>query len=419
MLLESHPIEQKMGMRFYATKTNGIGGKLRETPLDFRVEEIIPDGRIISIEDKEFSFGPSEPGLFTEFILVKKNIESHNALLKITSALNRNINDITIAGTKDKMAYTAQRATIWKVSPEELMQVQISGIKIRSPRTTIYQTYLGDLKGNHFTIRIKDINIKSDDLSNHIEAIFHDIKEFNGLPNYFGHQRFGSKRPVSHKIGRFVLLGDLKRAVTEYLTYTSEDESDVMKNVRKILLDTNDPDKALAIIPKSMVFESAILKYLKKHSRDYRGAFNVLPKNLQRMFVHSYQSYIWNMSLSERMLLGNDLHKHNFDLYENNQPVLPIIGYKTELPDNNLSDYVKELLEIDSIKLKDFEVKVIPSIKFSGSYRNIILKPNNFTYGIERNENDKEVVITSFSLPSGSYATVVLREFMKINPIYF
>ncbi|HUT81555.1 MAG TPA: tRNA pseudouridine(13) synthase TruD [Candidatus Bathyarchaeia archaeon] len=419
MLLESHPIEQKMGMRFYGTKTEGIGGKLRETPLDFRVEEIIPDGRIISIEDEKFSFGADEPGLFTEFILIKKNIESHNALLKITSALNRNSNDITIAGTKDKMAYTAQRATIWKVPPEKLLQVQISGIKIRSPRTTIYQTYLGNLKGNHFTIRIKDIDIETEELSNRIEVIFQDIRKFNGLPNYFGHQRFGSKRPVSHKIGRYVLLGDLKSAINEYLTYISEDESDTMKNVRRVFIDTNDPDEALSIMPKNMVFEIAILKYLKKNSNDYNGAFNVLPKNLQRMFVHSYQSYIWNMTLSERMLIGNDLHKHDFDVYENEQPVMPIIGYKTELPDNSLFDYTKQLLEIDGIKLEHFEVKAIPSIKFSGSYRNMILKPSNFTYGIERTMKEKDAVITSFSLPSGSYATVVLREFMKINPIYF
>ena len=157
-LKESQPIEKKMGMLYYCTKTDGIDGKLRSSAYDFQVEEVMPDGRKIPIDNLDFSLGDNEPGLFTEFILIKIDTESHNALYKITSALKRDISDINVAGTKDKNAYTAQKATIWRVSPEKLTELDLIGIEIRSPRTTIYQTYLGDLFGNNFTIKIRGIN---------------------------------------------------------------------------------------------------------------------------------------------------------------------------------------------------------------------------------------------------------------------
>ena len=144
-LKESHPIEQQMGIRFYCTKTEGIDGRIRVYPKDFRVEEILPNGRRINFDDKNFSLGKDEPGLFTEFVLIKRDIESHRALLMITEALNTKIIDINIAGTKDKTAYTAQRATIWRITPEDLLKLSVKGVTIRSPRTTIYKIFFGDL----------------------------------------------------------------------------------------------------------------------------------------------------------------------------------------------------------------------------------------------------------------------------------
>ena len=84
-LRESHSIEQKMGMLYYCTTSEGIGGRLRLYPKDFKVEEIMPDGRIIKIDNEDFSLGESEPGLYTEFILIKKtlNIQEGNRSITI------------------------------------------------------------------------------------------------------------------------------------------------------------------------------------------------------------------------------------------------------------------------------------------------------------------------------------------------
>ncbi len=418
-LLKSHPIEEKMGILYYITTTEGIGGKLRKTPQDFRVEEILKDGRVVSIDDEDFSLGPDEPGLFTEFVLIKKGIESHKALMKIATALGRDISDINLAGTKDKMAITAQRATIWRCPPEELLKVKINGIKIRAPRTTIYKTYLGDLKGNYFTIRVKDLELSNEEITNRFESIFREITEKHGIPNYFGHQRFGSRRPISHHIGRLILLGDIEAAIQEFLSYISEDESEIVKNARQIYRETNDPKAMLEAMPKTMIFEKHILEHLSNHPGDYQGAFQKIPRNLQRMFIHSYQSYIWNRTLSKRLELFPDLQTCPLDTVQDGQNYLPIIGYKTVLPDNELFDFTKELLDQDGVEQQQFIVPVIPSLKFSGSRRPLAIKPKNFSYGIEADANKNKCLIIKFSLGSGSYATIVLREFMKTTPLYY
>ncbi|RLI67879.1 MAG: hypothetical protein DRO63_03780, partial [Candidatus Gerdarchaeota archaeon] len=88
-------------------------------------------------------------------------------------------------------------------------------------------------------------------------------------------------------------------------------------------------------------------------------------------------------------------------------------------PDNELFDFTKELLDQDGVEQKQFIVPVIPSLKFSGSRRPLAIKPKNFSYGIEADANKNKCLIIKFSLGSGSYATIVLREFMKTTPLYY
>jgi tRNA pseudouridine13 synthase len=419
-LRESHPTEQKMGIRFYATQKEGVGGRIRLKPSDFIVEEILPDKRIVEIDNENFSFGPSEPGLVTEFVLIKKNVESHFALMKITEALDRDIDDIKISGTKDKQAYTAQRATIWRVPPEQLMKLDLKGITIRAPRTTIYQTYLGNLYGNHFNIKIGMIKGEHNQLKDQFKNIHQEIIDYKGVPNFFGHQRFGTRRPISHLVGKELILGNIKKAIRIYLTRIFEDETDILKKARKTLQETNDPKEAIDLFPKSMAFERRILQHLINNPNDYHGALRIFPYNLMKLFVHAYQSYIWNQTLSERMTWYEDLGKHKEDIIVNERVVIPIIGYRSRTPDSKISDYAEELLKKDGIKKSYFKCKEIPNLRVGGTYREIAISPNGFSYLFNNSkENDDFSAKVIFSLSSGSYATVVLIEYMKSSPIHF
>ena len=104
---------------------------------------------------------------------------------------------------------------------------------------------------------------------------------------------------------------------------------------------------------------------------------------------------------------------------EENIAILPIIGFKTNLADNVLSDYAKSLLEEDSINLDNFKVKFMPTLRFLGSNRRIAIIPENLSYSVDVDSENQDYVVIQFTLKRGSYATVVLRELMKAVPLKY
>ena len=90
--------------------------------------------------------------------------------------------------------------------PKEPVLVK-PGIELFSFARKKDELRLGDHFGNYFTITIKNCQVANLPRSN-----------INLVPNYFGHQRFGISRPISHLVGLNILKGDFQEAVMIYLT---------------------------------------------------------------------------------------------------------------------------------------------------------------------------------------------------------
>jgi len=116
--------------------------------------------------------------------------------------------------------------------------------------------------------------------------------------------RFGSVRPITHVVGRHIVRGEFREAVHAYVANPIEGEGDASVAVREGLEATGDYAAALREYPKEWGFEKAILNRLAKDPEDFVGALQALPFNLLLMFVHGYQSYLFNRILSERMREG-------------------------------------------------------------------------------------------------------------------
>ncbi len=67
---------------------------------------------------------------------------------------------------------------------------------------------LGDLKGNRFTIVLRQV--EGDDLM--IEKSINSLKDF-GFINYYGLQRFGTTEIATHEIGLNLLKNNFKEAI--------------------------------------------------------------------------------------------------------------------------------------------------------------------------------------------------------------
>ena len=190
-------------------------------------------------------------------------------------------------------------------------------------------------------------------------------------------------------------------------------------------------------MPSGMRYEKMMLRELMKQQRkkgeldekSYKIALESLPKPLKRMFVHAYQSYLFNKAVSERTKLGinkyidgdiiidNEEHLvHEFDINDINNrikafevhPTAPLYGTKVPLAGAEVGELEQKVLNDEKINLEDFECPKTPKLGSHGLRRAIRFKIWDVS-AVATSEG----VLTEFSIPKGCYATAVLREIMK------
>jgi tRNA pseudouridine13 synthase len=263
-----------------------------------------------------------------------------------------------------------------------------------------------------------------------------------GVPNFFGYQRFGIVRPVTHLVGKKLLLGDIEGAAMEYVARSFPGETEDNRKARDFVMRTRDFKEGIKLYPLSLRYERAMMHYLAERPDDYAGAFRSLSPRLLKLFIHSYQSYLFNRLLSKRLIAGQSLSEpaegdvvcfaglhgtpdtSRLEAVTNeNLPdvkflakkgralvTLPIIGKDTAFDEGRMGEEERRLLDEEGIAVGDFSVPGMPELASSGLRREALLrvKPD-----ISTGESTARM---KFFLPKGSYATTVLREFMKGSP---
>ncbi len=345
--------------------------EIKKTAEDFIVEEITPEGEILEV-GKEYKFKGGK-GKHLVCVLIKKDWDQNLVLKKIARNLRISKKRIRYAGMKDKKAITSQRISIFAITPEEVEKIRIKDVKIFPINYSTEGLKLGDLKGNRFTIKVFSDN---------------PPRKIKRIPNFFGIQRFGDKRATSHLIGKEIIKGNFKKAVEIMLTYYSEKEKPEAREARKRLAEEKDYKKALEYFPKYLKFERSMLAHLSKYPNDYVGALRTLPKMLRIMFVHAYQAYLFNKFLKKVIELNLP--------YEEG----PLYGYELNLK-NKLEE---EILKQEGLTLSQFKVNSMPEMSTKGKRRKLFIELKDLEI---KKENKKEYLVR-FSLPKGSYATIVI-----------
>lgn len=449
-------IEKLLGIDVYATETSGIGGVIRQSVDDFNVEEVLVDGSKAEIEKAAESrvLGASRTKQrYLLCVLIKRNWDTFIAIKNIAKQLDINQRQIHIAGIKDAKAVTAQHITIEHTSMEDTSKVNVKDIEIRPVgyfRDKLSPYYL---LGNNFTIKIKTIKRSESTIEKRITETASELGTFGGIPNYFGHQRFGTTRPITHTVGKAIVEGDFEEAAMLFLAKSSVHEHPSSRQARKELQSTQDFKQALQNFPKQLRYERLMLSHLVERPEDFVGAFRRLPIKLQALFVQAHQSYLFNRFLSERIKNGFSLNKAEVGDYvvsversglpmvntakiasaetvaEANELVkagrmrvaLPLIGLKQRVSQGAMGQIERQILEEEGIQRESFRVNAIPEISGIGGLRAVTAPVKNFKLnGISAcagNHREHEADL-SFMLLRGSYATVLLREIMKPrNPI--
>lgn len=383
---------------FYNTSFRKIPFHLQKNiPENFLVNEILPDKSIASPAN---DFGEAANGLFIHCLLQKRLIDTPGAVKLLSKELHIPNEWIGYAGLKDAKGITYQRISIFNSHLQEIKNLQFNNFSLSHFKRKKYEVNLGDLWGNRFTITLNKLPIsESHDLSP--EEITSSLQNFQNalFPNFFGLQRFGGSRPVSHLLGKYILKKDFEKAVKTYLTTISEFESDKVTQLRKNLAQNWDYKAFLEQIPKNFHYEIVLAKSLVNNPNNYFKALNGISLRMRKLFVNSYQSYIFNELLSEYL---NSFHSES-DIIKEFPLVSPTASFNC-LPDY-LQKHLDFLLANDDISLDDFKKSSFSFGTKKLRYRKTFISLEDFQFQIE-----EEKVIVRFSLPKSTYATMIIRE---------
>ncbi|BDY11837.1 tRNA pseudouridine(13) synthase TruD [Hydrogenimonas cancrithermarum] len=178
--------------RLYPLSHAPVHFHFRQTPADFVVTEI---------PLYEFS-GEGEHLILR---VRKKALTTWQMLEILSSHLGIRVRDFGYAGLKDKDAMTIQYISVHKKHEEALKNFSHDQIKILETTYHNNKLRIGHLKGNRFFIRLKKVSPTD---ATKIGSLLKWIAE-NGMPNYFGWQRFG-REGDNYETAREIIEGKRK-----------------------------------------------------------------------------------------------------------------------------------------------------------------------------------------------------------------
>lgn len=428
-------IEKNIGIKTFFTPFKGIGGKLRSIPEDFIVREV--------------SNYPSkkENGRFTIADVTAINWETNLLVRELSNQLHISRQRIGFAGTKDKRAKTTRLMSFYNVPIDRLSKVKIKDVEIENIYTSDNPIKIGNLSGNKFEIIIRNIDEKIK--SGNVKDISSFIGKYGGFPNYYGIQRFGIIRPITHVVGKYIVKGDFEKAVMTYIANPMDEEDEESYALRKKLDENSDFLEALKSYPNQLNFEKAILNKLVVNPKDFVGALKELPKNLLTMFVYAYQSYLFNSVLSERIrkklplneaVVGDiilpirkgvidqeyinvkesNIEKVNKQISKGKAVVSGVLfGSDSVFSGGEMGDIEHKIIDSEKIVPRDFIIPDIPYISSLGLRHSLLASVKDLEYKFISDElnKGKKALILKFELQKGCYATSLLREFMKADDI--
>jgi tRNA pseudouridine13 synthase len=381
--------------------------KLRQLPEDFRVEEIT--SLSFSKEEKDYKV----------YLLEKNGLETFSLVRYLSKQNNIPTAEFGIAGLKDRHAITRQYISL--PSKYGLKALREKNFSISFVGYIDRQIRLGDLDGNRFDITVRDVK------KGEIEGAYQKAKNIAqaGVPNYFDSQRFGSV--INRQfIARLVMKKDYEGAARAYLTqYTRFESRKVKEEKRKIAAAWQNIE---SIEAKGHL--AAVINEYKK-SRSWLDAYLKIPRNIREMIVSAYQSYLWNECIKKilRMAVGQKM------LYPIKYNIGSLLFYKSLTDDETRKipktfktisqsisptpfekGIIDEVLGKEGVMLEEFDIKKDTGNFFKVHDRDIIIKPSDFKIAEpeideinDKGKSNRFKVRLSFTLPKGSYATIVTK----------
>ncbi len=401
-----------MELPYFTTTFPGIGGAIKQRPEDFFVQEIP-------------LYEPSGVGEHVYAEVQKIGLTTFEAINRIADALHVSARAIGYAGLKDAHALTRQVLSIPGTTEQAVMDLRIPDLTIQWAARHGNKIRLGHLGGNRFAIKIRQVN-PTDVLK--LQPVL-DVLTTRGMPNYFGEQRFG-RRGNNDLLGATLIRGRPEELLKLLLGSPNPriDDPQVVKS--RANFDKNDLDGAMKGWPRNAGLERRILARLIKTGKPGL-AVRAIDERLRRLWVSALQSRLFNEVVRQRIeridkLLDGDLaYKHDngacfivesaateqprADAFEIS-PTGPLVGYRMTLPQAEALKVEESIFKSQGLTPGHFKQEGRDRAK--GTRRPLRVQPKDVQLAAGVDEHGEHITV-AFTLPAGSYATVLLRELMK------
>lgn len=349
-------LENLLAQPYLTADLPGIGGVAKSKPEDFIVEELP-------------LYPLSGEGEHVWIKLEKTGLDANSLVDLVAQKAHVERTDVGFAGLKDKSAITTQWVSIHdrRIDPQTLMGPWTDTVRVVEATRHANKLKVGHLRGNHFTLTIRQVAPEKVDDGAKIVEVIRQI----GVPNYFGPQRFGTDRR------------------TFWQGWTAIAKNDLAPHLRR-----NKRLRSLSLSAvQSAVFNHVLTKRIEANALGKALLGDVLEKSgggLARVDAENIEAWSAAVGRGEAIPTG------------------PMIASRMLRPTLLVDAIERESMQAFGLTDEMFERR---RSEMRGERRPLSIRVSDLTYEVI----EDDVVRVGFSLPSGSYATVLLRELMKNN----
>ncbi|XP_051979404.1 pseudouridylate synthase 7 homolog [Xyrauchen texanus] len=396
---------------------------------------------------------PKTRGSFCHFVLYKENKDTMDAINVLSKFLRVRPNVFSYMGTKDKRAITVQEIAVLKISAERLAHLNkcLMNLKLGNFGYKKHPLKLGELQGNHFTVILRNISGSQEQ----VEQAMTSLKD-TGFINYYGMQRFGTTAVPTHQVGRAILQNNWKEVMDLILKPRPGAEKSYLVKCREEWARSHDPEAALKKLPVKRCVEGQLLRGLTMYGKNnIVTAFGLIPRNNRLMYIHSYQSFVWNSMVSRRLevfglravegdliLRGGSAHVLSAEEAEKHSihdVVMPLPGFDVIYPTHSVGEGYRQMMTADHLDIDNMRHKV-RDYSLAGAYRRVVIRPSDVSWELIQYDDPRVTLVHTdveklesraapvylkegkyralkmeFSLPSSTYATMAIREVLKMD----
>lgn len=379
----------ELDLPYLSAALPGIGGRLRATPAHFVVEEVP-------------LYEPSGEGQHLYVNLTKSGLTTKDLQSRLERILQVERNGVGFAGLKDKYAQTTQTVSVpvgHAATPAEAATLDaaiVARIQTELPVTVHWARRHGNklkpghLLGNRFQITVTDVAIPVEEAMARAEAIA-TLLRARGVPNFFGAQRFGHEGANIEK--GLALLRNQRRERNPWL--------------RKFLISAYQSylcNRYLAERLTRDAFDQILLgDVAKKYATG--GMFDVTDVEAEQL---RYQAHEISFTAP---LFGAKMWAAQSDAGALEATVQAAAGLTG---DDWRRAKVEGTRRYGRILLPDLSIAAVPLQSASAAERPV---PGESAIGESAPGESATgtALVFAFTLPKGSFATVVLRELMKVD----